>query len=62
MTETAASRRPDRADLTVAVLLLVSLAVLLFLARGMTFFADEWAVIAERDLSLADFLRPFNEH
>ena len=62
MTETTAARRPDRADLTVVVLLVVAVAVLLFLARGMTFFADEWAVIAERDLSLDGFLRPFNEH
>jgi hypothetical protein len=62
VTQTAAARRPDRADLTVAVLLVVAVAVLLFLARGMTFFADEWAVIAERNLSLDDFLRPFNEH
>src|SRR5689334_6775680 len=58
----AAARRPDRADLMVAVLLVVAVSVLLFLARGMTFFADEWAVIAERNLSLDDFLRPFNEH
>ena len=29
---------------------------------GLTFFADEWAVIAERSVSLESFLRPFNEH
>ena len=29
---------------------------------GLTFFADEWAVIAERSISMESFLRPFNEH
>jgi hypothetical protein len=35
---------------------------ILWLARGMTFFADEWAVIVERPISLDNFLQPFNEH
>ncbi len=35
---------------------------ILWLGRGMTFFADEWAVIVERPISLDNFVRPFNEH
>lgn len=35
---------------------------LVWLGRGLTFFADEWAVIAERTITLESFLRPFNEH
>ncbi len=35
---------------------------LLLLGRGLTFFADEWAVIADRSISVESFLRPFNEH
>ena len=37
-------------------------ATLLWLGRGLTFFADEWAVMAERPISLDSFLQPFNEH
>ena len=40
----------------------VAFAVLLVLSRGLTFFADEWAVIADRTLSMDGFLQPFNEH
>ncbi len=36
--------------------------VLLGLGQGLTFFADEWAVIEGRSLDLDGFLRPFNEH
>ena len=36
--------------------------VLLALGQGLTFFADEWAVIEGRSLDLDGFLRPFNEH
>ncbi len=35
---------------------------LLALGQGLTFFADEWAVIEGRALDLDSFLRPFNEH
>jgi hypothetical protein len=35
---------------------------LLWLGRGLTFFADEWAVIADRSITLDSFLQPFNEH
>ncbi len=59
---TRARPRPDAADLAVAAAALVAFATLLWLGRGLTFFADEWAVIAERSISLESFLRPFNEH
>ena len=32
------------------------------MGRGLTFFADEWAVIGDRPIGLGTFLRPFNEH
>lgn len=35
---------------------------LLTLGQGLTFFADEWAVIEGRSLDLGSFIRPFNEH
>ncbi len=35
---------------------------LLALGQGLTFFADEWAVIEGRALDLDSFVRPFNEH
>ena len=35
---------------------------LLALGQGLTFFADEWAVIEGRTLDLDSFVRPFNEH
>lgn len=35
---------------------------LLALGQGLTFFADEWAVIEGRSLDIGSFLRPFNEH
>jgi hypothetical protein len=59
---TRGERRPDRADLAVAVITVVAFFGILWLGRGMTFFADEWAVIAERPISIDSFLRPFNEH
>jgi len=43
-------------------LALATIALLLILGRGMTFFADEWAIIERREISLEDWLRPFNEH
>jgi hypothetical protein len=50
------------ADLTVAVAAVLAAALLLVLGRGLTFFADEWAVIENRPLGVDSFLRPFNEH
>lgn len=44
------------------VAILTATVVLLLLGRGLTFFADEWAVIGDRPLGIATFLRPFNEH
>lgn len=54
--------RPDRADIIVILAIAVASALLLWLGRGLTFFADEWAVIGDRPISLETFLRPFNEH
>ncbi len=56
------ARRPDRADLAVGTVAIAAFFGILWLGRGMTFFADEWAVIVERPISLDNFLRPFNEH
>ncbi len=63
MTDTIrGARRPDRADLTVGAVVVAAFVGILWLGRGMTFFADEWAVIVERPISLDNFLMPFNEH
>jgi hypothetical protein len=40
----------------------VAALALLALGQGLTFFADEWAVIEGRAIDLDSFLRPFNEH
>ena len=55
-------RRLDRADAFVGVATVIASLLLLWLGRGMTFFADEWEVIAARPLGLDSFLTPFNEH
>jgi hypothetical protein len=57
-----ARRRADRSDLVVGLAAIGGLAMLVWLGLGLTFFADEWAVISERSASLSDFLEPFNEH
>lgn len=41
---------------------LLAFATLLWMGRGLTFFADEWAVIGDRPIGLDTFIRPFNEH
>jgi hypothetical protein len=51
--------RPDSADLAVAATAASSFVVLLWLGRGLTFFADEWAVIVDRPLGIDTFFRPF---
>ena len=56
------SRRPDLPDAAVGIGALVAFATLLWLGRGLTFFADEWAVMADWSISLDSFLKPFNEH
>ncbi len=45
-----------------AIAAALAAVVLLALGQGLTFFADEWAVIEGRSLDLDGFLRPFNEH
>ena len=46
----------------VALAAIAAPILLVALGRGLTFFADEWAVIENRPLGLDSFLRPFNEH
>jgi hypothetical protein len=55
-------RRPDLFDAIVAGAIVAATITILWLGRGLTFFADEWAVIGDRPLGLDTFLRPFNEH
>ncbi len=55
-------RRPDAADLIALTTIVVGFVVLLALGRGLTFFADEWAVIGDRPIGIDTFFRPFNEH
>lgn len=50
------------ADAAVVLATVAASAILLVLGRGLTFFADEWAVIENRPLGIESFLRPFNEH
>jgi hypothetical protein len=57
-----ARRRPDLADAVVGLATIAGFFTLLWLGRGLTFFADEWAVMAERQITLDSFLQPFNEH
>lgn len=56
------ARRPDTADLVVGVAIVAAVVLLLGLGRGLTFFADEWAVMADRTISFESFIEPFNEH
>lgn len=56
------ARRPDVADGLVGVAALAAFLTLLWLGRGLTFFADEWAVMADRTISLDSLIQPFNEH
>ena len=56
------TRRPDLADAVVGVTVVAAFLALLWLGRGLTFFADEWAVMADRTISLDSFIQPFNEH
>src|SRR5262245_9752753 len=54
--------RPDRFDIAVVIAAVAALVVLVRLGMGLTFFSDEWAVIADRAVTPGDLLRPFNEH
>ena len=58
----AERRRPDRADLVVGLGSVAAFVSLVRLGRGLTFFADEWAVIEDRPIGIETFFRPFNEH
>ena len=58
----ASRRRPDRFDLLVGIASIGAFLTLRWLGRGLTFFADEWAVMAERSISFDSFIQPFNEH
>ena len=40
----------------------LAVVVLVWLGLGLTFFADEWSIIADRVVTAEDLLRPFNEH
>ena len=40
----------------------LAVLVLVWLGLGLTFFADEWGIIADRAVTVEDLLRPFNEH
>ncbi len=55
-------RRPDRFDALVGIAAILAVTLLVWLGLGLTFFADEWAVIADRAVTLDGLLRPFNEH
>jgi hypothetical protein len=57
-----ARARPDRYDAAVAIAAVVAVALLVRLGLGLTFFSDEWAVIADRASTLDHLLKPFNEH
>ena len=59
---TTARGRPDAADAIAAAGALLAAITIVLLGRGLTFFADEWAVIGDRPLGLDTFVRPFNEH
>ena len=57
-----ARRRPDRFDIAVGIAVVGAVVALVRLGLGLTFFADEWAVIADRSISVDGLLQPFNEH
>ncbi|OGO52996.1 MAG: hypothetical protein A2Z32_02475 [Chloroflexi bacterium RBG_16_69_14] len=55
-------RRPDRFDAVVGIAAVLAVSLLVWMGLGLTFFADEWAIIADRAVTLEDLVRPFNEH
>lgn len=57
----AMRRRPDLLDAAIAGAIITAAATILWLGRGLTFFADEWAVIGDGPLGIDSFFRPFNE-
>ena len=60
--DASARRRPDRFDAVVGIVAVLAVGFLVWLGLGLTFFADEWAVIADRAVTVEDLLAPFNEH
>src|SRR3954453_14995528 len=63
--ELAAESPPDvdvRWAWAPVVLVMVALVALVWFARDMTFYHDEWAFILQRDLSFDGLLKPHNEH
>ena len=62
ITGSTRTRRPDRADAVVGLASVASFVFVVWLGRGLTFFADEWAVIEDRPIGVETFFRPFNEH
>ena len=54
--------RPDRFDAFVGIAAVVAVVLLVWLGLGLTFFADEWGVIADRTVTIENLLAPFNEH
>jgi hypothetical protein len=61
--EDAATRgRLDRSDALVLAAAAGAAVLLVWLGLGLTFFADEWSVIADRSVSVDGLLQPFNEH
>ncbi len=60
--DASSRRRPDRFDAVVGIVAVLAVGFLVWLGLGLTFFADEWAVIADRAVTVSDLLAPFNEH
>jgi hypothetical protein len=58
----AADVRVPHARLLVATTALIACFAILWLARGFTFYFDEWTVILPADLSWTVYLQPHNEH
>jgi len=58
----AADVRVPHARLLVATAALIACVAILWLARGFTFYFDEWTVILPADSSWTVYLQPHNEH
>ncbi|HEX9098126.1 MAG TPA: hypothetical protein VF956_01410 [Candidatus Dormibacteraeota bacterium] len=58
----AADVRVPHARLVVAMTAVVACAAILWLARGFSFYFDEWTVILPADTSWTIYLQPHNEH
>jgi hypothetical protein len=58
----AADVRVPHAGLLVGTAAVIACIAILWLARGFTFYFDEWTVILPADSSLTVYLQPHNEH